>query len=663
MATSFELSPEAPQDAYEFETYGELRPAVHREWLLTNGLGGYACGTVADVATRRYHATLIAASSPPAGRVSTVSRWSCRLTFDGRSHDLWGGFFRYGLNGDGPARPRRFRLINDVAEWEFDVEGVKVFKQVFVCWHRNVTGVRYLVRPPGDRADLKFSLELSPFLALRSMHGLQRSGQTQVEVTEPKPGDVSVNGDEVSVGIRVHDAEDQPLAFEAGLDWWYGHTYPAEAKRGKDDREDLFTPGCFSAEAEGEAAFTMWSGLGELPSLDWSAEQQRRAEGLAARPMPTPTQRRLHRAAADFAVRRRRPDGMPGTTIIAGYPWSGDWGRDTFIALPGLLLSTHRHHLAGQVLSTFALYVSDGMIPSGFEEPASTPAYNAVDTSLWFINAAFAYLRETGDRDTFDAVFRPACEEIVDGYTRGTRHDIRVDPADGLVSAGDASTRLTWMDGHENGRPFTSRHGKAVEINALWFNALSLLEDERVDDVAASFREAFILSDGRGLADVVLGGPGQYDRDVTLRPNQIFAVSLRHSPLAMEQQRVVIDVVRRNLLTPFGLRTLATNDPRYRARFTGPELERQEAAHNGSVWPWLIGPFLDAHLKTNGRSAASIRRARTWLRPLIDHLGNNGCLGSLPEVVDAEHPYRPGACFAQAWSVAEVLRLAVDLEL
>ena len=376
--------------------------------------------------------------------------------------------------------------------------------------------------------------------------------------------------------------------------------------------------------------------------------------------MPTPTQQKLVRAAADFVVKRNAPDGRPGTTIIAGYPWFSDWGRDTFIALPGLLLTTGRHHEAGRVLGTFAHYVSDGMIPNRFDDYSNEPTYNTVDASLWFIQASHAYLKATKDRDTYDGVLRPACEEIVDGYTRGTRYNIRVDPADGLVSAGDETTQLTWMDAKYQGTVFTPRHGKAVEINALWYNALVHLGlDDRAARVRESFVSLFWAGEGHGLTDVVTDG----EADTSLRPNQIFAVSLPHSPLSREQQAVVVDVVRRELLTPVGLRTLSRGGAKYEPRYTGPMFDRDRAYHNGTVWPWLIGPFLDAHLRINGRSPESVARARTWLAPLIDHLSREGNLGSICEVFDADPPHKPGGCFAQAWSVAEVLRLAVELEM
>ncbi len=646
------------------ETYGELSPFVRREWLLTNGLGGFASGTVADVNTRRYHAGLVAATQPPVGRVIALSRWASVLRVGERRHDLWGGYFRGNLKGHGPAMLRRFRLLDDTAQWEFDVGGVKVFKELFVCWHRDAAAVRFRVRRDLT-CDEPVRLEVSPLTTLRSFHKLRRAGDAEFELSSGPGGCRMANGELALHVWQQPPAEGAPAAtpFDAAPDWWYAQTYPMEAARGLDDREDLFTPGTFALELpaeDAERAITLWARLGDGDegALDLDDERGRRRHEMRLPPMPTVNQRLLVRAAADFVVKRRRPDGAAGTTILAGYPFASDWGRDTFVALPGLLLSTGRHQTAGQVLCTFAMYVDGGMIPNRFDELSNEPSYDTVDASLWFVHAAHQYLAVTRDRDTFQSVLLPACEAIIEGYRRGTRYGIAVDPVDGLLTCD--GERLTWMEGEVDGHPATPRAGKAVEINALWHNALCLLGEPCVSE---AFRAAFVLPDGRGLADRVTGRPGAYERDESLRPNQIFAVSLPHSPLDDCQQQATVDVVRRALLTPYGLRTLDPRDPRYVARYTGPDRQRRAAMHNGVVWPWLIGPFIDAHLRINRRDAASLRRARTWIRPLLEHLRTDGCLGSIAEMCDAHFPYRPGNAFAQAWSVAEVLRLAVELEL
>ncbi len=329
------------------------------------------------------------------------------------------------------------------------------------------------------------------------------------------------------------------------------------------------------------------------------------------------------------------------------------------IALPGLFLTTGRFKEAAQVLSVFAQYVSEGMIPNRFDDYTNEPHYNTVDASLWFIHSAFEYLRLSKDSNTFETKLLPACKSIIEGYQKGTRFNIAMDPADSLIAAGDATTQLTWMDAKCNGIAFTPRQGKAIEINALWYNALKLMGKEQLAaSVAGSFQKAFWLSPFRGCYDVVNGS----SKDAQIRPNQIFAASLQYSPLKVEQRKAVVEVVRRELLTPYGLRTLARSEPNYRGRYTGDQMHRDAAYHNGVVWPWLIGPFLEAYLRVNDRSPRAIQQARVWLQPLIDSM-DRGCIGQIAEIFTGDEPHNPAGCFAQAWSVAEVLRLAVDLEM
>jgi predicted glycogen debranching enzyme len=322
-----------------------------------------------------------------------------------------------------------------------------------------------------------------------------------------------------------------------------------------------------------------------------------------------------------------------------------------------LFLHTRRFDEARQALSVFAQYISEGMIPNRFDDYNNQPSYNTVDASLWFIHAAFEYQRLSRDSDFFEKVLRPACHAIVQGYTQGTRWHIKVDPTDGLLNQGDAGTQLTWMDAKCNGVCFTPRQGKAVEINALWYHALRLIGDTaRADLVAESFRKSFWLNPFRGLADVVNGSV----RDTAMRPNQIFAVSLPNSPLTRPQQEAVVEAVRRELLTPVGLRSLAKSDPNYHGRYSGPMWERDAAYHNGTIWAWPLGAFLDAYLKVHDRSEQAVAQARRWLEPLLQTM-NEGCIGQIGEIFEGDEPHRGVGCFAQAWSVAEALRLAVEL--
>jgi len=327
------------------------------------------------------------------------------------------------------------------------------------------------------------------------------------------------------------------------------------------------------------------------------------------------------------------------------------------ISLPGLLLTTGRYEEARQVLTLFASYVSDGMIPNRFDDYTNEPSYNTVDASLWFIHACYRYLDATKDRATFEKSLLPACRAIVKGYREGTRFHIKMDPADGLISQGDEKTQLTWMDGKCGDVAFTPRHGKPVEINALWYNALVYMsENELANKVRESFVKAFWISPYRGLADVVDGGT----KDLSIRPNQIFAASLPNSPLNVEQQLAVIEVVRRELLTPMGLRTLAAGDPKYHGKYIGDQWHRDEAYHNGTVWPWPLGAFLEAYLKSHQRSSNAIEQAKAWLAPLLKNM-EEGCIGQIAEIYEGDAPHRRVGCFAQAWSVAEVLRIAVEL--
>ena len=653
---------------FTIETYGELEPHVRREWVLTNGLGGFASSSIVGCNTRRYHGALCAATLPPVGRIMAVNRLGEILCLDGNTNrllELSISQFRQGYHPRGDRYLRRFEL-DDVARWEFEVEGVRIVKELQMLWMRNVAVVRYAIETDGPRP-LQFSV--LPFVSLRDFHGTRHAAGVSFGVT---PGERRVG---VSYQSQAVHLQADAGTFRESGDWWYEHVYEIERERGLDYTEDLFCPGRFVVEANGSTSITLWAAMQQpVDRPDWEGERARRRDAVIAActdpenvaagasavcTAQSPVVRKLNRAANDFVVYRKSPDGTDGTSVIAGYPWFADWGRDTMISLPGLLLTPGRFHQARQVLGVFARYVSEGMIPNRFDDYTSEPHYNTVDASLWFIHAAFEYLKLSNDYHTFEQLLRPACRAILDGYRRGTRFHIGMDESDGLIAQGDETTQLTWMDAKFDGIVFTPRQGKAVEINALWYHALVLMaERELAAKVAESYRKTFWISPFRGLYDVV-DGPR---RDNSIRPNQIFAVSLPNSPLAEEQQHAVVEVVRRELLTPVGLRTLARADPKYRARYNGAPRQRDEAYHNGMVWPWLIGPFLDAYLRVNNQSAAAQEQARRWLAPLIAQM-DEFCIGQIHEICEAEEPYRPVGCFAQAWSVAEVLRLAVELKM
>ena len=643
---------------YSLETYGELRPYIGFEWLLTNGLGGFAASTAVCCNTRRYHGLLCAALNPPVGRVMALNRVGELFIFDGKTdHVLRTSISQFNQTffPRGEQYLQKFEL-GETAVWTYEVEGVRITKRVLPVWQQNIVGVRYEIEGEPTRA---MRMQLMPFVSLRDFHALRSASNAYFRVSSDART-VSVSEGDLSLHVQSDGGH-----FEEKPDWWYRHTYAMETERGQDDTEDLFNPGSFIYETTGKGQVTLWAGVSPTGVLDWDAEVARRKSISGSKPIfssqtpppqPDPIDR-LQRAAADFIVQRKQPDGAPGCTVIAGYPWFADWGRDTMISLPGLFLTTGRFKEAAQVLCVFAQYVSDGMIPNRFDDYSNEPHYNTVDASLWFIHAVFEYLRLSKDSATFETKLLPACKAIIEGYSKGTRFKIAMDPADSLIASGDPSTQLTWMDAKCNGIAFTPRQGKAVEINALWYNALKLMGmNELAAKVQVSFQAKFWLSPSRGCYDVV---HDDY-RDAQIRPNQIFAASLPHSPLSLEQRQAVVEVVRRELLTPFGLRTLSKSEPGYRGRYTGDQMNRDSAYHNGTVWPWLIGGFLEAYLLAHSRSADAIDQCRIWLQPLIDSM-DRSCIGQIAEIFEGDEPHRPVGCFAQAWSVAEVLRLAVQL--
>jgi predicted glycogen debranching enzyme len=641
---------------YTIDTRGPLENHVRQEWLLTNGLGAYASSTVVGCNTRRYHGLLVAATLPPVGRVMALNRVGEMLHVDGTLFELSVNQFGHEFHPRGDQYLKSFELDNGLATWVYDVDGVRVTKQVLLAWMKNLAGVRYTVEAPAGR---KVQLRLQPFVSLRDFHSLLHD-EVKFDV-RPAADAVEVSRD----GHRVHLRADAGT-FEHKEEWWHRHTYAIETDRGLDDTEHLFAPGHFVLDLKGKSStVTLYASTDPIAKPDWESIRATRPDptepGRASKRIikPTRTVTKLLHAAADFIVARKAPDGTPGSTIIAGYPWFADWGRDTMISLPGLLITSGRYAEAKQVLSVFAQYVDQGMIPNKFDDYNNEPHYNTVDASLWFIHAAFEYLKATNDRATFDAKLLPACRAIVDGYSRGTRYHIKMDPADGLISQGDAQTQLTWMDAKCGDTAFTPRQGKPVEINALWHHALVQMgEKSLAEKVAKSFREQFWISPFRGLADVVDGD----HKDQSIRPNQIFAVSLEHSPLTHEQQAAVVEVVRRELLTPAGLRSLAVGDPKYQPIYRGNQWCRDSAYHNGTVWAWPIGAFVEAYLRVYKNSPESQKQAKAWLAPLIDSMDSAAqCIGQISEIYEPEPPFRAVGCCAQAWSVAEVLRLAVTL--
>ncbi len=557
-----------PMALYSIPSDGSLDALLSKEWLLTNGIGGFSASTIVGCNTRRYHGLLCAATLPPVGRVMMLNRVGEILHIDRKltpTYEFSCNQFHQNFHPRGDQYLTRFEL-NDVARFEYTVEGVHIVKEVQLLWKRNAVGIRYTIDPAHHQ---HVKLQLLPFVSLRDFHGLRQAGNARF-LTQLANRRLSVTEGHWTLHLSADAGE-----FRGQSDWWYGHFYATESHRGLDNTEDLYAPGRLVLEATAKSTLTLWAAAEMVEGFDWDTELTRRRLAVEAETHPTQTRsaspsvthQRLTRAANDFIVTRKSPDGSLGSSIIAGYPWFSDWGRDTMISLPGLLLTTGRFTQARQVLSVYAKYVSEGMIPNCFDDYDSKPHYNTVDASLWFIHVAYEYLRLTGDQHAFEAHLLPACQAIVQGYRDGTRFNIHMDPSDGLMIQGDPGTQLTWMDAKCDGIVFTPRQGKAVEINALWYHALVLTgHTDLAAQVAENFRKAYWVNPFRGLADVVDGDR----RDLAIRPNQIFAVSLPNSPLTPDQQHSVVETVRRELLTPVGLRSLAKDEPGYQGRYAGP---------------------------------------------------------------------------------------------
>lgn len=634
-------------------TISNLDVALRREWLEANGLGGFASSTITGLNTRRYHGLLVAATVPPVGRVVLLSKLEETLVVGGERFELSSNRYPGVIHPSGYRFQRSFRLA-PFPVFTYEVGEVIVEKSVFLVHGENTTVIEYrLDGPPAH-------LEVRPLIAFRDYHSLTRCNGALDPGVALEPGLASICPYKGLPPLHfAHDASEIRLTG----DWYYNLEYDRERERGLDDQEDLFNPFALTFSGSGHLiASTVRREARQADSLR-QAEMERRRQVEDKVPVKDEFVRLLTGAADKFLVTR---DG--GKTVIAGYPWFSDWGRDTMIALPGLTLETGWTETARSILTAFARHVDRGMIPNRFPDEGGTPEYNTVDATLWFFEAVRALLERTGDFAFVAENLYATLADIIAWHERGTRHGIRLD-ADGLLLAGEPGVQLTWMDAKIGDWVVTPRHGKAVEIQALWYNALRIMEglalecgdgDGRAhyralaEAAARSFEPLFWNGEADCLFDVVDG----LRRDASIRPNQIFAVSLPHSMLSSERAARVVATVERELLTPYGLRSLAPGDPQYRARYEGDPVSRDSAYHQGTVWPWLLGPFITAYLKTNHGTPAAHRQAAEWLGALRDYALGEG-LGQIPEVFDGDAPHRPGGCIAQAWSVAELLRAAL----
>ncbi|MFA0762013.1 MAG: hypothetical protein HZLCBSQH_002126 [Candidatus Fervidibacterota bacterium] len=629
-----------------------LKTATQLEWLETNGLGGYACGTVSGIRTRRYHGLLVAALRPPIGRTLLFAAADEQASDGKNTFPLTAHLFRDGTMT--AWTPLESFSLDWCPQWRYRLPCALIVKRLFMPYLRNAVALRYFVC-----ASSPITLRIRLFVAWRDHHWTMRPVVPFSIVPTENGFAISANGQ--ALCYFAHNGD----LFLPDGNWWHNFWLPIEAERGLDDTESLFCVGTIVKGWEGNdghldiVASVEPSDIAEV--AEWEAEKRRRWRMVGDDDELTKV---LRRAAEAFIALR----SSSGTrTVIAGYPWFTDWGRDALIALTGLTLVTGRFEVAREILLTFARHLSDGLVPNFFPESGDPPAYNTVDATLWFVLALYRYLRYTRDFATLRAHFWRPLREIVDWHLRGTRDGIGADPKDGLLRWQAQGEALTWMDAKVNGVPVTPRMGKPVEVNALWCNALLILAhlaaelgDGLMERTAKSwakkarqnFEPTFWNPSAGCLFDAIApdGTP-----DPSVRCNQLLALALPFPLLSSEKAKAVLRCVEAKLLTPCGLRTLSPDDPRYCGRYLGPPEVRDAAYHQGMVWAWWFGAYADAVAQVEGDEAV-----RQKVRPLLEaflrrHL-REGCVGQVAEIFDGDPPHEPRGCFAQAWSVAEVLR-------
>ncbi len=642
-----------------------LETADSREWLVANGIGGFASGTISGILTRRYHGLLIAACKPPLDRKLLLAKLEETAIYNGETIELFANRWADGsVNPPGFDRIEQFHLEGAMPVWTFAFADALLEKRIWMQPGENTTYVRYKLL----RSLYPAKLNLKVLVNYRDYHGeTHNSAAPQVVLIDQG---IKVLASEGAVPFYVLCAQAQA---QLRSEWYRNFSLSVEQYRGFGGLEDHFLAAELQALLQpGEMLTVVASTAGDANTDSEIALAQRRnyeSDVVSQADMSLnnapPGVRQLLFAADQFIVRRETIREKSGRSVLAGYHWFGDWGRDTMISLPGLTLATGRPQIAGSILRTFARYVDEGMLPNRFPDAGEDPEYNTVDATLWYFDAIHAYHAATGDDALLKELF-PVLQEIIDWHLRGTRYQIHVDPADGLLFAGEPGVQLTWMDAKVDDWVVTPRIGKPVEINALWYHALSLMAAfaDRLGqpskiylDAAEKARRNFLRfwNEEAGYCFDVLDGPD--GNEACFRPNQLFAISLPRGdegePMLFDapRQKAILDACALHLLTSNGIRSLAPSDPGYIGHYGGSRRERDAAYHQGTVWAWLIGPFVSAHLKVYKDAAA----ARSFLLPLLDNLSTHG-LGSLSEIFDGDPPFTPRGCIAQAWSVAAVLR-------
>jgi predicted glycogen debranching enzyme len=643
----------------------DLERALSREWLVTNGLGGYASGTVAGINTRRYHGLLVAAIEPPVKRMlllAELEEWLFTPGLDPQAlsaQEYW----------DGTIFPEGFQQLETVEidgmlpRFRWSIQGRTIEKRIWMEHGVNRTVIAYRLID-GEPV----SLRLRPLFAHRDYHE-QRHGPGGFDTAETSNGWLID-----AKGIRSYLELRPAPGVHSQPDWYWRILHRTERERGLDDEEDLFTPGYVDLDMQPGDSVALTIGTEALPA-GWNLAAsihaaERRQQAFIDPGAGHPLARQLLVAADQFRAGRclgipKETPGAMGRTVIAGYHWFTDWGRDSMISLAGLSMRPGTIWEARAVLDTNMRYLDQGVIPNHFPDRGEAPAYNTIDATLWMFQALAAYLVASGDW-RFVENRLSTLEEVIEWHLRGTRHNIKVDEVDGLLAGGEDGYALTWMDARVQDWVVTPRRGKPIEVNALWYNALRLTADwcERAGRPAGRYRQLaaeayesaqlrYWNATGEYFYDCVDGPDGD---DPSLRPNQVIAFALVYPLLEGDRARMALEVVTRKLLTPFGLRTLAPDDPRYLPRYRGDQKQRDGAYHMGMVWPWLLGPYLDAHRRLCGESNIVAEATA----PFLEHLREAG-LGTISEIFEPEPPFRPVGCIAQAWSVAEILRHASRL--
>ena len=635
-------------------TLSNFSEAIQHEWLETNGLGGWASSSIIGCNTRRYHGLLVAATKPPAERMALVSRLDETLIVNNERFEL--GTSQYQNN---TVHPKGHQYIEQFKkevfpEWLYQINGIELKKNIAMIHGENTTVILYKV----IKAPQAFQLELLPLLSVRGYHSMMHANDAANHEFNFSNNTLitKIYNDTPAIHFHVPGSD-----YHHHPNWFFHFNYAVEQYRGLDFDEDLFNPGHFTVSLkEGDTLGIILStgNIEEKNAIELlTLEEKRRNELIKSE--PDETTRQLLLAADQFIVKR----GEDLKTVIAGYHWFTDWGRDTMISLPGLCITTGRYDDAKKILSAFAQNVSMGMLPNRFQDNNEPPEYNNVDGTLWYFISIYQYLQATKDKTFVLNELLPVLKEIIDWHFKGTRYNIHVSE-DGLLYAGEDGQQLTWMDARIGTWVVTPRMGKPVEIQALWYNALKIFadllrmnqqeQDAELVELSAvkakeSFDQLFWFEEGNYLYDVIdeHGTP-----DSTLRPNQLFAISLPHALIEGEKAKAILKIVEEKLYTPVGLRSLPVNDVHYVHNYGGDAWQRDSSYHQGTVWSWLLGPYVDALIKIKSKKS----KVKKVIESFQYHL-NEGCIGSVSEIFDADEPHHPRGCVAQAWGVAEWLRV------